>query len=121
MSEDKKNRIIPKDKGPGFFPSLLAEARLVLRLLGDGRVSALLKLLPLGSVVYTVFPDLLPGPLDDALIVGVGVYLFIELCPPDVVAEHRKALLGGDAEESQGEEIIDAEYKEVPTNGDENA
>ena len=120
MSEDKKISIIPKDKGPGIFPSLLAEARLVLRLLGDGRVSSLLKLLPLGSVVYTVFPALLPGPIDDALILGVGVYLFIELCPQEVVAEHRNALLGGDHEENHEEEVIDAEYKDVTTNGDEN-
>jgi uncharacterized membrane protein YkvA (DUF1232 family) len=68
------------------------EIRLVLRLMGDRRVNPLLKLIPIGTVVYFFVPDLIIGPIDDAMIFGVGVYLFIELCPPDIVEEHRQAL-----------------------------
>jgi hypothetical protein len=59
---------------------------------GDSRVSPLIKLLPVGTVVYFLFPDLLPGPIDDAAIMWLGAYLFVELCPPEVVQEHMDAL-----------------------------
>ena len=76
----------------GIFNTLADEIRLVLRLIGDRRVNPLLKLIPIGTVVYFFVPDLIPGPIDDAMILGVGVYLFIELCPPQIVEEHRQAL-----------------------------
>jgi uncharacterized membrane protein YkvA (DUF1232 family) len=69
------------------------EIRLVMRLMGDRRVPMLLKLIPIGTLVYFIIPiDLLVGPIDDAVVIGLGLYLFIELCPPDVVAEHRQAI-----------------------------
>jgi hypothetical protein len=57
--------------------------------MADHRVNPLLKLIPIGTVIYFFIPDLILGPIDDALILGAGVYLFIELCPPDIVDEHR--------------------------------
>ena len=77
----------------GFFQDLILNARLILRLLGDRRVPILLKAMPVGALVYWVVPDLVPGPIDDALVMWIGVSLFLELCPPEVVEEHRKALL----------------------------
>ena len=75
-----------------FFSTIADEIRLVLRLMADRRVNPLLKLLPIGTVIYFFIPDLIIGPIDDALIVGIGTYLFIELCPPQIVEEHRQAL-----------------------------
>lgn len=75
-----------------FFATIADELRLVLRLMADRRVNPLLKLLPIGTILYFFIPDLIIGPIDDALIVGVGTYLFIELCPPHIVEEHRQAL-----------------------------
>ena len=75
-----------------FFSTIADEIRLVLRLMADRRVNPLLKLLPIATVIYFFIPDLFIGPIDDALIVGVGTYLFIELCPPHIVEEHREAL-----------------------------
>ena len=60
--------------------------------MADRRVNPLLKLIPIGTVLYFFIPDLILGPIDDALILGVGVYLFIELCPPHIVEEHRQAI-----------------------------
>ena len=76
-----------------IFATLGDEIRLVMRLMGDQRVPMLLKLIPIGTLLYFIIPvDLLLGPIDDAVVIGLGLYLFIELCPPDVVAEHRQAI-----------------------------
>ena len=86
-----KNRNRPKLTS-SFFSTIADEIRLVLRLMADRRVNPFLKLLPIGTVIYFFIPDLIIGPIDDALIVGIGTYLFIELCPPHIVEEHREAL-----------------------------
>ncbi len=62
--------------------------RLTLRLLRDPRVPAYLKLLPLASLLYLLFPDLFPGPLDDVTAFFVGMYLFVRLSPQEVVQEY---------------------------------
>jgi hypothetical protein len=90
MSENKNSKIVLPSGG--VFNELLLRIKLILRLMGDSRVSPLIKLLPVGTVVYFLFPDLLPGPIDDAAIMWLGAYLFVELCPPEVVQEHMDAL-----------------------------
>jgi uncharacterized membrane protein YkvA (DUF1232 family) len=83
----------------------------------------MLKLLPIGSLVYLVVPvDILPvNPVDDALVIWLATYLFVELCPPDVVQEHLEELkatrkvMDSYQETSQTEakgEIIDGEIVE---------
>lgn len=112
--EPENRKIIPQRTDSNFFQGLVVELRLVLRMLSDRRVNFLLKLLPLGSLVYLLFPDLLLGPIDDTVIVGVGVYLFIELCPDEVVAEHRAALRGETQEETHtAGETIEGKFTEV--------
>ncbi len=83
-----------KEANEGFFRSLYGDLRLIARLLKDSRVNFLLKLLPIGALIYLFSPlDLSPvNPLDDGLIIWLGGYFFIELCPDDIVEEHRKAL-----------------------------
>jgi hypothetical protein len=60
--------------------------------MGDSRVSPLVKLMPIGSLLYFVVPDIAPGPIDDAAVIWLATYLFVELCPPNVVQEHMEAL-----------------------------
>ena len=72
----------------------LLRARLVARLLRDRRVPLWAKGLPLLAALYFLVPDLAPGPIDDAVALWLGGYLFVELCPPEVVEEHRRALEG---------------------------
>jgi len=86
----KNKQISPLDGG--FFLEIANQIKLILRLIVDPRVNPLLKILPIGSLIYLVFPDLVPGPVDDALVIGIGTYLFVELCPPDVVQEHKDNL-----------------------------
>ena len=89
---DNSKRKITFPKGEGFFDGLLLRAKLIFRLLADSRVNPVLKLLPIGSLIYLIVPLDIPGPIDDALVVWMASYFFIELCPPDVVQEHLEAL-----------------------------
>lgn len=69
-------------------------ARLYWRLFRDRRVSILPKALLVLTLVYVispfdVIPDFLPviGEMDDVAVVLSGLWLFIRLCPPEVVRE----------------------------------
>ncbi|HEY9089090.1 MAG TPA: YkvA family protein [Anaerolineaceae bacterium] len=102
----------------GFVPELILRVRLVLRLMSDPRVTPLLKLLPVAAVLYWFIPtDLIPLiPLDDAAVLYVGGALFIELCPPEVVEEHMRALRaeGSMAQRPSGQEsVIDGEFHDA--------
>ena len=114
---DKNNRKITFPQNKGFFQDLTLRLKLILKLLGDRRVNPLLKLLPVGSLIYLVVPDIAPGPVDDAAVIWLATYLFVELCPPDVVQEHLDALdatrkvMDSYEETSQGE-VIDGEIVE---------
>lgn len=87
----------------GFFDQVGLRLKLILRLIKDRRVNPLLKLLPIGALLYLVIPDIAPGPIDDAAILWIGAYLFVELCPQEIVAEHRREL----------ESIVEGEWREV--------
>jgi hypothetical protein len=90
MSEDKERNII--DSGGGIFADLVTRIKLIMRLMADPRVHPLFKLLPIGSLLYLIIPDLIPTPIDDVAIIWLGSYLFVELCPPEVVKEHLDAI-----------------------------
>lgn len=115
MPDKNERKIIPSQGG--VFNDLFVRIKLVLRLLADSRVSPILKLIPIGSLVYFIFPDLIPGPVEDAAVIWLGAYLFVELCPPDIVEEHIHALTQSipgdlrDVKKTQGE-VIDAEFWE---------
>jgi hypothetical protein len=86
------NRKIIFPQNRGFFQDLTLRVKLIMRLLGDSRVNPLLKLLPIGSLIYLIVPDIAPGPIDDAAVIWLATYLFVELCPPNVVQEHLDSL-----------------------------
>jgi hypothetical protein len=90
---DKKQRSVSPYSG-GAFQGLANRIKLIMRLMGDSRVSPLLKLIPVASMVYLLFPDIAPGPIDDAAIIWISTYLFVEMCPPEVVKEHQNAIEG---------------------------
>lgn len=99
-------------------------ARLVWRLLGDPRVATTTKLvLPGLAAAYLLWPaDLLPdiipalGQLDDLAIIALAVKLFVDLCPSDIVRQHRESVTRGSAARppDQGKgDVVDAEYRVV--------
>ncbi len=95
MTDNIPRSITPS--GGGVFKDLGLRIKLILKLMGDRRISPFLKLLPVGSILYLLFPELILGPilatpLDDAFVIWLATYFFVELCPDDVVAEHMKKL-----------------------------
>jgi uncharacterized membrane protein YkvA (DUF1232 family) len=69
-------------------------SRLYWRLFRDSRVSILPKLLLVLTLLYLVWPfDVIPdyvpvvGEMDDVGLVLLGLWLFVRLCPPEVVRQ----------------------------------
>jgi hypothetical protein len=121
--ENRPNRGITPYSG-GFFPEIGLRIKLILKLMGDRRVNIFLKVIPIASLVYLVFPDLAIGPVDDALVIWLASYLFVELCPDQVVEEHlnnlKHVVLPGEASSSFNNQpsqpkvdVVDAEFKDV--------
>jgi uncharacterized membrane protein YkvA (DUF1232 family) len=118
MSDKPGNLMVPS-RG-GALKDIVNRLKLIGRLMADGRVNLFLKALPLASLAYLIWPaDLAPaialpiiGALDDAAILWLGSYLFVELCPPDVVQEHVQALRRGAAAAQEGE-VVEGESTDV--------
>ena len=112
---NKKRGDLVVSSGGGVFRDLVLRLKLIVRLMGDKRVNPFLKLLPVASLAYLVWPiDLIPGipgvsALDDAAIISLGAYMFIEFCPPDVVQEHMQKLTSNMDVVEGHDEIVDAE------------
>ncbi|KUK46270.1 MAG: hypothetical protein XD73_0850 [Anaerolinea thermophila] len=107
------------------FGGIIENLRLIFRLMKDPRVNSLLKLLPVGALLYLIVPiDFLPiNPLEDAVVLWLGGALFIELCPDDIVQEHRLALhrsqSGVEIADTKSSDVVDAEYKDVSSHKDQ--
>jgi uncharacterized membrane protein YkvA (DUF1232 family) len=114
----KRDLMVPPQGG--VLRNLIMRLRLILRLLGDRRVSPWLKLVPVLGLLYLVSPlDLIPdialpviGELDDAAVLWLTNYLFVELCPPAIVQEHVAALTG-DHSPAAADDVVEAESVEV--------
>jgi uncharacterized membrane protein YkvA (DUF1232 family) len=94
MSQGDPKSIIPSPEDSSSARGFLNQLKLILRLIGDARISLALKSLPLISLIYLISPvDFLPvNPVDDAVVLALGLYTFVELCPDDIVEEHRAEL-----------------------------
>lgn len=101
-----------RNQNSGFFQDVIFRIKLIIRLMGDKRVNYLLKLLPIGALIYLVSPvDLIPGAvfpvigaLDDAAVLWLGATLFVALCPDEVVQEHTDAL----------QKVVPGTWRDVP-------
>jgi hypothetical protein len=78
----------------------------------DNRVHPLVKLLPFLSLLYLVYPDLIPGPFDDAVVITLFLQFFLSLVPDDLVDELRLDQELQDAEASEEDTIIEGEFWE---------
>ncbi len=118
MANKKRDIMIPPQGG--MIRDFVLRVKLILRLLGDRRVSPWLKIIPIAGIVYLISPiDIISdialpviGELDDAAILWLTNYLFIELCPPQIVQEHVKALNAGNKTD-EDEDVVDAETVEI--------
>lgn len=117
MTEKKPTDIMVTQQG-GVVRNVLNQLKLIFRLMGDSRVNILAKLVPIGTLIYLVSPiDAISipiiGAVDDAALLWLGSYIFTELCPPDVVAEHMKSLAGNMSAEPNPDDVVDAETTDV--------
>ena len=109
---------------PNVFVRIANYLKLYWRLLNDQKVSLFLKLIPLIASLYVLSPiDRFVPVVDDLVILFLGIYLFVELCPEGVVNAHRQAIEGvleGQARDAQEDEkiaeedILDGEFHDDP-------
>ena len=120
---NKKRGDIVVSSGGGVMRDLVLRFKLIVRLMGDSRVNPFVKLLPIASLAYLIFPfdliSVVPGvsALDDVALVSLGAYLFIEFCPPDVVAEHMQQLTSNMDVVTGQDDVIDAETEDLYDEG----
>jgi uncharacterized membrane protein YkvA (DUF1232 family) len=115
---DRKDLTIPS-KG-GFLSDFLMRIKLIWRLMRDGRVSPWLKVIPLIGLLYFVVPiDLiseialpLVGEVDDVAVLWLTNYVFLELCPPEIVRQHLRDLAPHETD-SDGDDVVDADAVEI--------
>lgn len=115
---EKKNRKIVVPASRGMTRDFVDRMKLILKLMGDSRVSPWVKLIPIGAIAYLISPvDIIMGipgvaALDDAAILWIGSNLFVELCPPDVVQEHMQDL-NSNLRDTSGDDVVDADATDV--------
>jgi uncharacterized membrane protein YkvA (DUF1232 family) len=107
----------------GVLTEIVRNLQLTWHLLTDRRVSLLLKLIIPGLMLgYMIFPaDLLPdfipllGQVDDLAVLALGIKIFIEMCPKEIVREYRGEAgnASAPAEPNGNGEIVDADYRVV--------
>ncbi len=113
---DPKRRLVSKYQGD-LFGSFGMQIRLIIKLLADRRINLLLKALPVFSVIYFISPlDFAIPVVDDVFVLWLANTLFLDLCPPEIVEEHRVSLERTEErkkkEKIEERDIIDAKYKE---------
>lgn len=101
----------------GILASIIKNARLVWRLFRDPDVSPWLKTIPPATLLYLLFPvDFIPdlalglGQLDDIAVILLGLKLFIELCPQDIVRRHLREM----SSVSGSYRVVDEEPSQEP-------
>ncbi len=117
---DNRKQVTPPDT-VGAVARLINTIRLVFRLMKDSRVPIFPKLIIPAAILYALSPiDLIPdmilglGQIDDIAVLFFSVSLFIEMCPPAIVAEHRRALAAPSKSAAQEEEVVEGTYRVVP-------
>ncbi len=91
---------------------MIKQLQLIMRLMRDERVHPLVKLLPFLSLIYLVYPDLIPGPFDDAVVITLFLQFFLSLVPDDLVDELRLNQELQDARVPEEDTIIEGEFWE---------
>ncbi len=126
MQNKPNQSLIPTQNSP--LTELTLRLKLISRLLADRRVSIFLKIIPVGALAYLFSPvDLAPnavlpvvGMLDDAAILWLASYAFLEMVPTDILKEHLRHLVSNNeiidqaaqSESDKEDDIIDGEVRE---------
>jgi len=88
------------------------QLQLIFHLMKDERVHPLVKVLPFLSLIYLVYPDLVPGPFDDAVVITLFLQFFLTLVPDEIIEEHKFELELQKKNSNAGDNIIEGEFWE---------
>lgn len=117
-STGKTTAATTKNTDPSVLYEIWRSLQLVWHLMADSRVPFFPKLIVPLVILYILSPiDIVPdvllvlGQLDDIALLFFGTKLFINLCPPDIVLEHRRALGGG--REFTADDYVDGTYRVI--------
>lgn len=117
-STGKTTAATTKNTDPSVLYEIWRSLQLVWHLMADPRVPFFPKLIVPLVILYILSPiDVVPdvllvlGQLDDIALLFFGTKLFINLCPPDIVLEHRRALGGG--REFTADDYVDGTYRVI--------
>lgn len=91
---------------------MVKQLQLIIRLMRDKRVHPLIKVLPFLSLIYLVFPDLYPGPIDDAVVIGLFLQFFLTLVPDELIEEHKFDQEIEERKTTDEDNIIEGEFRE---------
>jgi uncharacterized membrane protein YkvA (DUF1232 family) len=93
MANEKK--VVQVGEAAGILAEIIKNIKLIWRLLKDGRVPSWLKMIIPATLLYLLFPvDIVPdiapglGQLDDIAVILLGLKLFVEMCPDEIVRQH---------------------------------
>lgn len=124
MAEEKRNLLGPYIPTGNLVQEIVQQGKLTWNLLMDARVPLLTKIIPFAALAYLISPvDVLPdiflglGQLDDIAIVLMGLRLFLEFSPADVVREHLRRIASQghwsvDVPEDKGkDDVIDGQFR----------
>ena len=91
---------------------MIKSLQLIIRLMKDQRVHLLVKILPFLSLIYLIYPDFIPGPIDDGVVIALFLRIFLALVPDEYIEEHRFNLENIGTPSSPDEAIIEGEFWE---------
>jgi|YNPNPStandDraft_1061719.scaffolds.fasta_scaffold75503_2 uncharacterized membrane protein YkvA (DUF1232 family) len=103
----------------GALRDAIHHVQLAWRLLRDGRVPLGFKLIPFLALAYILLPwDFLPDPvlglgqLDDLALILLGIELFVNLCPTELVRQHSQRLRQeAGAATPATEQVVESAYR----------
>lgn len=91
---------------------MIKNLQLIISLIKDRRVHPLIKVLPFLSFLYLIYPDFIPGPLDDAVVIALFLKIFLALVPDEYIDEHSFNRDYQQPESSPDDAIIEGEFWE---------
>jgi uncharacterized membrane protein YkvA (DUF1232 family) len=91
---------------------MIKNLQLIISLMKDKRVHPLVKVLPFLSLLYLVYPDFIPGPFDDAVVIALFIQIFLALVPDEYIDEHRFNRDNQKPKSPPQDQIIEGEFWE---------
>jgi hypothetical protein len=63
-------------------------------------------------LIYLVYPDLVPGPFDDAVVITLFLQFFLALVPDELIDEHKFEQELQEKNTNEKDDIIEGEFWE---------